>query len=66
MLKDLIKALKGDSDLYNTYKSNIAMSFKDSYYKSRKKYKNNDDIHQIANNAAIDFLNNLIGDKNEK
>jgi len=56
----IIKSLLDDRELWNTYKSNIAMCFKDEYLKKRKKYVNDFqhlyDIQVIANNAAEEFL----------
>jgi hypothetical protein len=61
-VKTLTKALKKDSQLFYAYQANIAMQFKDEYSRKRKNksYLNNNDIHQIANDAAISFLNLLI------
>lgn len=63
-VKTLSKSLRKDKDLYYAYQSNIAMQFKDEYSKKRKRknydYLNNDDIHDIANDAAKNFLNLLI------
>ena len=57
---DLIKQLQTDKGLFNAYKDNIAMAFKDNYnwYKKEtsKKTMNQEDIHIIANRAAVDFL----------
>jgi hypothetical protein len=61
-LKLVKKHLKEDSELYHTYKANIAMAFKDQYDHNEKKYKNRQDIHMIANVAASNFLNLLIKD----
>ena len=49
--------IKNDEELYYGYQSNIAMAFKDEYDRNTKKYKNRQDIHKIANNAAKHFLN---------
>ena len=61
---EIVKQLKEDPELYRAYQDNIAMSFKDTYHNykkaSRAKYLNKRDIHAIANNAAINFLNLLI------
>jgi hypothetical protein len=51
------KAMANDKNLFDCYKSWIAMAFKDEYFRNKKVYKNKNDIHTIANNAAIDFLN---------
>jgi len=63
-IKTLTKALKKDSELYYAYQANIAMQFKDEYARKRKGkmhgYINNEDVHQIANQAAKSFLDLLI------
>ena len=70
-MTDLIKnmialniELKTDSSYYESWKSNIAMSYIDaenSYRKkTNKKFLNNNDKHIIANNAADNFLKLLI------
>jgi len=58
----LSKELKKDSAYYYGWQSNIAMAFFDAYNRNPKKYKNREDIHEIANEAAINFLNLLIKD----
>lgn len=55
----LRKALK-DPGYYYSWQANIAMAFKDEYSRNKKKYKNRQDIHEIANNAAKNFLNILM------
>lgn len=61
---ELFKKLREDPELYRAYQANIAMAFKDEYYNykktSRAKYLNRRDMHAVANNAAINFLNLLI------
>lgn len=61
---ELFEKLKTDPELFYAYQANIAMAFKDEYYNYKKftknKYMNEADIHVIANNAAINFLNLLI------
>jgi len=61
-VKTLCKELRKDPDYFRSYQANIAMQFKDEYSRKRKnkKYLNNDDIHEIANDAATSFLNLLI------
>jgi hypothetical protein len=61
-VKILSKNIKKDPELYYAYQANIAMQFKDEYSRKRKKknYLNNEDIHEIANNAAKGFLDLLI------
>jgi len=58
MIKKLVKALKEDKDYYRAWKDNIAMAFKDEYYRRKKlgHYLNLVDIHEIANTAADNFL----------
>ena len=60
MLKKLIKSLRKDKELFFSWQSSIAMGFIDEYYRNKKKHKNKNDIHFIANNAAKNFLNMLI------
>ena len=62
LIKKFRKVLKEDEDLYFTWRSNIAMAFYDECRRNKKKHKNREDIHEIANNAAINFLNSLIND----
>jgi len=63
MIKKLVEALKNDEELYYAYQANIAVQFQDEYASNPKKYKNRQDIHEIANNAAKNFLNLLISIK---
>ena len=56
-VKVLTEQIKSDPELFYSYQANIAMAFKDEYDRCEKKYKNKEDIHQIANQAAINFLN---------
>lgn len=64
MLTELIKTLKEDSALFYAWQANIAMSYKDTeanYIKlHKKKTLNKEDKHEIANEAAKRFLNQLI------
>jgi len=57
-------AIKEDDSLFYAYQANIAMAFKDEYARNPKRYKNRQDIHEIANTAAINFLH-LWGRKDE-
>ncbi len=63
-VKNLSKALRKDRELFYAYQANIAVQFKDEYSRVRKskyhRYLNNEDIHDIANDAAKSFLNLLI------
>jgi ferredoxin-NADP reductase len=59
-IEELQKALREDEGLYYGYQANIAMAFKDEFARCKKQYKNKEDIHLIANNAAKNFLNLLI------
>lgn len=62
MIEELQETLRTDKELYYGYQSNIAMAFYDEYLKNEKKYKNHQDIHLIANNAAKNFLNLLMNE----
>lgn len=55
---DVLKnALKNDKSYEDTWQANIAMAFKDEF--NRRKPIKDGDIHDIANDAAQNFLNNL-------
>jgi len=58
---DIESQIRKDKELFQAYQANIAMSFVDHAYhwkKFRKKcYLSGADIHQIANDAAKNFLN---------
>jgi len=60
-VKVVTKAIDSDRELFYSYQANIAMSFVDSCYwkkrKSKKKYLSSKEIHEAANEAAINFLN---------
>jgi len=58
-VKVLTTALKEDERLREGYKANIAMAFKDEYARKKidKNYVNSNDLHEIANQAADNFLN---------
>jgi len=62
-LKIVTDAIQNDRELFYGYQSNIAMAFYDAAIKYRKnrhlgnKYLTNVDIHAIANEGAINFLN---------
>jgi len=58
-VKVLTTALKEDGGLREGYKANIAMAFKDEYSRKKidKNYVNSNDLHEIANQAADNFLN---------
>jgi len=53
--------IKTDPELFNTFKANIAMAFKDEFERHNKKHgnkrKTREEVHQIANTAATNFLN---------
>jgi len=55
-VKIVTKTIKKDPDLRYSYQANIAMAFVDEYDRIHKKYKNKEDIHTAANNAANNFL----------
>lgn len=56
-VKVLTEELKNDTELFNTYRANLAMQFKDEYSRDKTKYKNKEAVHNIANKAAVNFLN---------
>jgi len=58
-VKTVTNEIKNDAELKQSYKSNIAMAFKDEYdrAKSKKNYLNQNDIRKISNDAAEYFLN---------
>ena len=56
---DIIKKLRKDEGLRISWQANIAMPFQDEYARCKKKYKNRQDIHKIANKAAEYFINLL-------
>ena len=56
-VKLVTEKIKSDKELRISYIANIAMAFKDEYQRNKKKYKNYDDIHIIANTAAENFIN---------
>ena len=64
MLSNLVKNLRKSKDnksgLYYVYQSSMAMAFFDAYRKNKKKYKSQNDIIGISNQAAINFLDLLI------
>jgi len=62
MITELRKALKDDKELYYAYQANIAVQFQDEFARNPKKYKSRQDIHEISNMAAKNFLDLLIKD----
>lgn len=63
-VNSLTKALKEDKEFFYAYQANIAMQFKDEFHRIAGKpgeviHVNSDDVHEIANTAAINFLNLL-------
>lgn len=59
----LTKALQEDEDYRRTWKDNIAMAFKDEYWRTNLWFApTRNEIHEIANNAADNFLNILCND----
>lgn len=61
----VFKALREQPDYYYAWQANIAMQFVDEYWrnfelKGDTKYKQVEDIHKIANQAAKNFLDLLI------
>ena len=62
------KHINKDMGYFHAWQSNIAMAFKDEYrrIKEKKKYINYNDLHLIANHAAMNFLNQLIRTEKKK
>lgn len=60
-VKTLIEALKIDEDYRNGWKANIAMAFKDEFYRINPDLKSTSEyeLHIIANKASDNFLNLL-------
>lgn len=58
----LCKALREDEDYYRSWSANIAMAFKDEFWNTGavKDLFKEDMIHIIANNAADNFLKQLM------
>ena len=59
-VKILSEFLQKDDELYYGYQSNIAVAFQDEFARSPFDYKNRKEVHRISNEAAKNFLNNLI------
>ena len=59
-VEKLQKALNKDKDYYHSWQANIAMAFYDEYRRRPKKYINRQELLEISNNAAKNFLNLLI------
>lgn len=55
----LLKEEMKDEDYRRSWQANIAMAFYDQYFWNEQEYKNHNDIHDIANKAADNFLNLL-------
>lgn len=53
------KTLRQDPDLYFTYQCNIAVQFQDAMINAGYKFP---DLHKLSNEAAMNFLDLLIGD----
>lgn len=59
-INHLVEQLKNDREYRETWASNIAVSFKDNYYKYKKETGRDtmfkEDVHIIANRSANSFL----------
>ncbi len=64
-VKQLVKALKEDEGYKYSWQANIAMAFKDEYARTVSSGKPIIGVHEIANTAAINFLNLLCRDVEE-
>jgi hypothetical protein len=60
-MKILVNALKTDTGYRIGWQANIAMAFKDEYWKTNPDFKNISEyeMHNIANQASNNFLNML-------
>lgn len=64
-VEKLSASLRSDPELFDGYKANIAMAFKDEYERQAPRLLkhggrlNPSEVHEIANNAATNFLNLL-------
>ncbi len=62
-IKELTDKLKNDKQYHESWKANIAMSYKDTYAQYKKEsgrnVMNKEDLHIIANKAAESFLDLL-------
>ena len=69
-ITDIRKSLRKDKEYYYGWQANIAMAFKDATYLYKKKHKKQNlsekDIHIIANEAAMNFLNLLMKPSKEE
>lgn len=64
-VKKLCEELNTDEGYYIGWKANIAMAFKDEFHKKagppgEMVFVNSDELHEIANTAADNFLQLLI------
>jgi hypothetical protein len=57
-IETLCNELREDEDYYYSWQANIAMAFKDEM--ERGGYEVDEQVHEIANDAAKNFLNLLI------
>ena len=53
----IVKQLQEDKGYYSAWKSNIAMAFQDAMTRAGYRFP---DLHKLANQAADDFLDNLM------
>ena len=60
MIKQLCEMIRKDKQVFYGYQSSIAKCFYDAFERHPKRYKTLDDAQAIANEAAVEFLNNLI------
>lgn len=62
-VETLIQSLIKDEDYRRSWKANIAMAFKDEFHREVTRKKswqiNSTELHNVANTAADNFLNNL-------
>lgn len=58
----LCENLKSDETYYYSWQANIAMAFKDEYARNSPVGSRLDNLHELSNNAAKNFLNQLIAE----
>ena len=59
VVENFVEMLKSDPEMYYGYQSNIAMAFYDEYRRTGNNL-SHEKVHEVANNAAKKFLNQLI------
>lgn len=62
-MDNIFKRIKNEPDLHYAWQANIAMAFKDEFWRRKNTNKTlidvEDDLHEMANQAAKNFLDQL-------